>query len=112
MFFELLVFNLPSVINIWTIIILCWGVLIGINYASMVNWTRHRLGYNRLCDVSHLLLILSTTTALGMYLGVSKVTTFVGGSILVVDVFYTAFLIESTFEIMMWMLSRHRYNLT
>lgn len=101
MLLEQALTHLPWIIVIWTSITLCWGLYMGITYTMMLLWMRTRSGFVKGYDL-HLCVICSLNAILAAFLWNDTVSHIVSGAILVVNVFYTSILIETTLEVIHW----------
>jgi hypothetical protein len=102
MFAERILSNLPWITILWTSLSLCWGLYIGVTYTAMLHWNYTHQKQIRIYDVPHLIVIYAVNTFLMLYLWSDSVLALVGGAIIVINVFYTTLLVETTFEIIRW----------
>lgn len=99
---ESILTNLPLIITAWSSVSLAWGIYIGITYTIMLSWAMKKIGYVRKCDLPTVSLVHLVNLFLITFLLSNSVFNYVGGSILIVDLFYNTFLGAVSLQLMHW----------
>lgn len=107
---EELLSNLPTVILMWTTFTLCWGVYINIAFYQMVAFTRRHKTENRVLDACNGKFIFLANIILTGYLLFEPHLTTMGDAIVVIDVFYTAYLFAASISLARWWKVRQEYD--
>lgn len=103
---EQVLSNLPTIIVAWTALTLCWGVYIHAVYTQMMNHADIEKGGHRPTDAYNATFIVIANCVLFIFLLVEPMFVDLADPIIVIDIFYTAYLILASVTVCKWWKSK------
>lgn len=107
---EELLSNLPTALLVWTAITLCWGVYINIAFHRMMAFADKYKKGRRPADVCNSKFITLANLILGTYLLFEPHLVPMGDAIVVINVFYSAYLLAASTTIARWWKTKDKHK--
>lgn len=99
---ELVLSKLPLIITLWTAITLCWGVYMHGAFNKMMSYADQHKGGRRMTDKYNTWFIMAANVLLTVFLFIENMLAQYADVIIVINVFYDAFLVVSTITACRW----------
>lgn len=109
---EELLSNLPTALLVWTALTLCWGVYINIAFHRMMAFADKYKKGRRPSDVCNSKFITLANLILLTYLLFEPQLSAIGDAIVVVNVFFSAYLLSATISVSRWWKTKDKYTKT
>lgn len=103
---EQVLSKLPIAITLWTAITLCWGVYIHSAFNRMMVYADAYKGGRRKTDVINTWFIMLANASLISFLLLEPIIASYSDAVIVINVFYDAFLIAASITICRWWKSK------
>lgn len=99
---ELILSKLPLIITLWTAVTLCWGIYINGTFINMMSYADRFKNGRRITDVYNTWFTAAVNALLVMFLVTEHLVVQYADAIIVINVFFDAFLVVATITACRW----------
>lgn len=108
---ETLVGNLPGLLSMWTALTLSWGIYTAFAYGKMLNLVNKYYGGRSSTGTCNFVSMVGANVLLAAYLlSETHLVNLAGDSIIVVNIFYNAYLTFVSISLAQWWAHRKSYS--